>query len=937
MWCEVVVPSLLRYGGAARCARAIGLAVLTSAVLTPAVAQQQNGTPQQAQPQAAQPQASQPQASQPQAAQPQSPPSAMPQTAPAAAVQLPPAGPPNAEQVLLEKANYWRLKDRPDLVAQALNQLLAINPNNPDALFQFGMLSVQENKAADAQRYLAKLQQASPNDPHIADLQSAIRTGKIGSSDLNEARRLAQAGELDQAVKKYQEIFRGPPPSSYGIEYYMTLAGTPGGWDEARQGLERLVQESPNDPQLRLSLAEVYTYREPTRMRGIAMLAQLSKNPVVGLQAVQAWKQALTWLGGSPHAKQALQQYLAQYPNDADVQKLLTDIKNTPATGGGAEQSQAYIDLKKGNIAAAERQFLADLKANPNDAQALAGLGLVRLRQQRFAEARDLLARALKADPDQRKDIAPALDSATFWARVADAKRAAAGKNYAAARAILAPLLAHPRPDEWGALMVLGDIDTKSGQAAAAEATYREVLRLHPGNPDALVGLANALRAQNKTAEFDQLTARMSPAERARFEKAIAGNGGGEAEKLRNEAKAASANGDNATADAKFRQAIAVDPKEPWIRLDYARFLAGENNMPQAFATVDPAASGNTPTSVLVLSMFDAQQDHWIEALDAINSIPVAQRTTDISNFRDRIYVRGTMEKAKKKAADGDMAGARQMMTALYTDPAVQTDEKRQAPFVIMKELNDYDTALQVTRDAYTRGGPDSVKAGADYAMLLMLKGGHDDEAAQVMAQITASGLVNTSNREDLTPVYITLAVRQADKLRERRDYAGAWDRISQYLNDNPDNTDLLLCAGRIYAAAGRSKEAMEEFKKAYDQDSDNMDVLRGVISGAILAHEYSAADEYIKKGMQSDPQNPWLYYLQAQVEQARGLNGAAIEALRQARTLNLQQNPDQAMGATPTSGPTPLTPGGSTTPTQPNPFRRSDAIFPPLLHRVAA
>jgi cellulose synthase operon protein C len=834
----------------------------------------------------------------------------------------------SAEQVLLDKANYWRLKDRPDLVAEALNQLLQINPNNPDALFQYGELSVQQNKPADAQRYLAKLQQVAPNDPRIADLQAAIRTGKVGSTDLNEARRLVQAGHLDEAVKKYQEIFKGPPPSSYAVEYYMTLAGTPQGWDEARQGLEKLVQTSPNDPQFKLALAQVYTYREPTRVQGTGMLAQLSKNPIVGATATQAWKQSLSWLGGSPSQKAALQQYLAQYPNDANVQQLLADLKNQPAAAGEA-QSQAYIDLKKGNIAAAERQFAGDLRANPGDPQALAGLGLVRLRQQRFGEARDLLGRALKAAPDQRKEIAPAYESAVFWARVEDAKRASAAKNYAGARAILAPLLAHPRADQWGAEMVLGDVETKMGQGAAAEATYRQVLRWRPGNPEAILGLANALRVQNKTAELEQLKSQMGPGERARLENQMASGGGGAAEKLRNEAKAALANGDNATATAKFQAAIAADPRDPWVRLDYARFLAGENNMPQAYAAVDPVASGNTPTSILVAAMFDSQQNHWVKALDLIDSIPPAQRTEDIKNFRDRIYVRGTVERAKQMAAAGDTAGARDILVKLYNDPAVQTDEKRQAPFVILKDLHDTRTAVQMTHDAYMRGGPDSVKTGGDYAMMLLLEGGHDDEAAAVMAQINSSGLVNARNRDDLTAVNITLAVRQADKLREHRDYAGAWDKISQLLNDNPDNTDLLLCAGRIYASSGRSKEAMEYFKKAYDQDSDNIDVLRGVISGAILAHEYGAANDYIKKGMQVDPQNPWLFYLQAQVDQARGLNGAAIENLRQARTLNLQQNPGEA--TSPTSGPTPPAPGSSS-PLPPNPFRSSRAILPAQL-----
>src|SRR5579864_6700156 len=195
----------------------------------------------------------------------------------------------SAEQVLLDKANYWRIKDRPDLAAESLNKLLEINPNNPEALYQYGVLSVQQNKTADAQKYLAKLQQVAPNSPHVADLQNAIRAGSVGAADLREARRLAQAGQLDEAVKKYRELFKGPPPSEYAVEYYMTLAGTPDGWDEARQGLERLVQSNPNDAQLKLALAQVYTYREPTRLQGVAMLADLSKNPVVAAPATQAW------------------------------------------------------------------------------------------------------------------------------------------------------------------------------------------------------------------------------------------------------------------------------------------------------------------------------------------------------------------------------------------------------------------------------------------------------------------------------------------------------------------------------------------------------------------------------------------------------------------------------------------------------------------------
>ena len=214
--------------------------------------------------------------------------------------------------------------------------------------------------------------------------------------------------------------------------------------------------------------------------------------------------------------------------------------------------------------------------------------------------------------------------------------------------------------------------------------------------------------------------------------------------------------------------------------------------------------------------------------------------------------------------------------------------------------------------------------------MLLIMQGGHDDEADKVMAQINASGLVNTNNREQLAPVNIAIAVRRADKLRQHGDYAGAYDQISQLLVDNaPDDGNLLMEVGRIYASAGRSKEAMENFDKAYQQDSGNVDVIRGVVMGAILAHRLSDAQTYLDKGMEADPNNPWFYYLKAQIAEAAGNNGAAIQALRTARELNRQQNPGATPAATDSAAPTPLTPGGPTGSPPPNPFRHSQSVLP--------
>lgn len=822
----------------------------------------------------------------------------------------------DAEQLLLDKANYWRLKDRPDLALEALTKLLFLNPKQPEALYQSGMLEVQQGKLAEARGFLARLQAAAPSSPHVAELEAAIRTGKVGSNELSEARRLAQSGQLAEAIAKYQQTFKGPPPPSFGAEYYLTLAGTPGGWDQARQGLEQLSRASPNDKSLRLAYAQVLINRESTRPDGIAILVGLSKDPTVGPDAVKAWRQALIW--GMP--RDAYTPYLAQFPQDQEVKARADDIAKQSAGATNPEaaaESQAYLDLKHGKVAAAERQFQGELKASPNDPQALAGLGLVRLRQERFAEARDLLGLAIRAAPEQRKEWGAAYDSAAFWATVQQAKALQARGDLNGARRILAPLLARPRSDAWGAEMVLANIEARLKHNDAAERAYRRVLAARPGNADAIVGLVAVLNAEGKTAEATALTNRLSPALRARL--AGSAGGGSRAEALRKEAKEAEANGKYDDAAAKFKEAIAADPKDPWIRLDYARFLAGQGHADQGFAVVQPSASGNTPTSVLVAAMYDTQQDRWAEALDLIDRVPPAARTADLNNFRDRILSRATEDKAKALNEKGDREGARRLLAALYTDPHVLPDERRIAAYDLYK-MGDREAALQLTGEAARSGGPGATKAAIDHAKLLVTDRRYA-EAEAAVKELEASGKLGGDDRDDLLAVKALLAARRADLLIRDRNLADAYDLIAPLLAQRPNDTILLTVMGRIFAAGGRDSQALDYFDKAYQQDPSNIDVIRGVVMGAIQAHDLDKAETYLAKGEEENPKNPWIFYLKAQIAHARGENGAALRALQTARSLAKEQGTPEPSDNQPASAPIEALP--------PNPFRRSEAAPP--------
>jgi tetratricopeptide (TPR) repeat protein len=796
-----------------------------------------------------------------------------------------------AEQILLDKANYWRLKDRPDLAVEALQQLLSINPNQPDALYQYGMLDVQQNKIEDAQGYLARLRKAAPSSPRITDLEGAIRAGQVSPNELNEARRLAQTGQFSQAAQKYQQTFQGPPPATFGVEYYMTLAGTPQGFDEARRGLETLVQNSPNDSRAKLALAQVLSYHADTRARGIRMLEQLTGDPIVGAQAAQAWKQAIIWLGGGPEDRQFYAQFLAKYPQDAQVRQHAAEMEKPGAAGTPSASSVGYADFNRGNLGGAEREFEAQLHRNPNDADAVAGIGLIRLRQQRFGEAREMLGRAMRIAPARRGQWATAYESASYQITLQEAKSAQSAGNY-----------------------------------AAAEAAYRRALAGQPSNADAMVGLYSALAAEGKTAEAAELYSRLAALDPRR----VAGLNRARADMLRADGKALETRGDGAGAQARYQEAIGVDPTDAWARLDFARFLAHQGSVPQAFSVIDPAASGNSADSFQAAAIFYSEQNRLPEALAMLDRVPASARTQQLIALHEQLVVTTEIARAKQLARSGNRAAARNILLALNSRPPASA-QKTMSVANALADIGDTQEALQLARPV---AGADKA-AALNYAGLLT-RAGRDAEATAYVTQAESTGRISGGTRQELEHVKIDIASKRADALRTRGDIAGAYDQISALLTAYPNDSTLLMTAGRIYAAAGQNTVAMQFFDAGYRQEPNDLGVIRAAVGGAIVAGDLPRARAYLGQAMQLYPNNPRLYYLQAEVARSAGDNNTALSDLAIARSLDTQQaGTFEPLPSAPAAAPG--APNQQMLP--PNPFRQSQAegSRPPIMLASAA
>src|SRR5690606_29147746 len=163
---------------------------------------------------------------------------------------------PSATQQLVNQGNYWQDQGREDLAAEAWRKLLAVDPNQPDALLGLALIDLNQGRRAEAQRRLTQLQSSHPDSPQATRLRMALGGGGGSNNALQTARRAAAAGRYAEAVRAYDQAFgKGGPPDDLALEYYQVLAGTPDGWERARDGLRRVAGNS-NSPAASLALGQ---------------------------------------------------------------------------------------------------------------------------------------------------------------------------------------------------------------------------------------------------------------------------------------------------------------------------------------------------------------------------------------------------------------------------------------------------------------------------------------------------------------------------------------------------------------------------------------------------------------------------------------------------------------------------------------------------------
>ncbi len=826
---------------------------------------------------------------------------------------------------LFENVNFWSQKGQPETARSELDRVLVLAPRNPDALALAARVAFQLGDYDAGARYRNQLKAIAPNDPRLAALSAEQQLTAADKERLENARKLAAAGRKDEAIEEYGRLFQRGVPDSLAIEYYqLTSSSSPEAFRQALDGLNQVAGHWPGDMTFRLAAAELQTYREGSRSDGIDALHELSHSPTVADAARVAWRQALLWQGADFKTRDQMKAYLAENPSDPAIEAKFKDIQDSLPDEGVVERMRAYEADAAGNAQAAEAGFVAALAHDPTDAEAMIMLSIIRRRQGRLSESDQLIAKAIEISPDRRDEFVKTIgfDPATLAAQTTAApagdqrgggrqasslaaaaagrqSAAAANRTIAAGYARLQKLLQREQFTEAEALLrkltgrkwnsnsyaELGAIQQGEGKLPEAEQTLRRAVADDPNNANAMSALASVLIRLGARAETPDLIARARAVYvRIGDQQGLASLDRDAAEHVR--AQAQDNGGGAATQVPGLRAAHALDPSNPWIRLDLAHALQQAGLLGEAQQLM--AASTNSPhpsDATLMAGIYWAQGNGQVaEAASLVQRLPPALRTPALTSIETQATVRGEIARAR---ASGNSQAVRAAMIAIAAEPD-STGLRANAVALALVASDDKPGARQAIATALARTGQPTSSQRIRYAEALT-SAGYAADAQSIASQVDPNSIPR-GERQTFDRLQNSIAIGRAERLAQAGDRAQAFDALQPRLQADPSSAGLNLAVSRLYQSDGQPQKAVSVARGVLQRDPTNLETRSAVVSAAIQAGDYALASQLAGETVAQAPGDPRGYLMQAQIARARGASGEALTALRRARALRLEQ-----------------------------------------------
>ena len=804
---------------------------------------------------------------------------------------------PQAEGVplLLQRASFWRQRQRPDMARSTLDQVLAIEPGNPEALYQAGLIAVESGRETEAAILLERLTSAKPGDVRIERLQRVMERGPLPPGVIEQARQASRDGDNDRAVKLYRQAFAGlPPPLEYAVEFFMAMAGTVEGWAEARTRIGEMLTRNPQDDELLLAQARILTYREASRREGITRLAALAGRLP---EADRSWGEALLWLEAARPDEALYRAYLSAHPADRAVAAhwAKATAPLTDDTPDNAVQL-GYVAAQAGDFALARKYFAKALSLDPRHAKAMVALASLDVRDGQSEAARRRLDQAFALDPSLRGTAAGLYDTAAFYSAYQQADAAFKSGRMDESERLLRPLLDGKYKDRGLAVTLMARVLAAQGKYTEAERHYRAALARTPNDRGLIDGLYGLLVKAGKWPEAEALAGRASPALREEAERRAAGEAAAAAKER---AESLARTGPPAAAIEAYRTAVDKAPDDPWLRLGQARLLRQQGDDKAAGDAMRPLLARPLPRTAdfHASALFALDAGRLFEAGTLLNAIPGPERNGDIQRLAEEIgrRLQADLLRSALEGGDRDRALAALRAEAGRSDLAPAQWGQIADGFA---KFGDTAGALAIARRELEKPLLPSTTMG-DYAGLIGILGRYGTPAERDALLPRFRAIARTPDEiRQIADMEAGQIATRADALRAAGLIAPAFDLLEPALARTPENRALLGALARLYSASGMNDDAEAIYDRLLAGAPEDEGTVMQLVWLDIGRKNYDRARQRLEPLLQREDAGYAVHYADGILLRQEGWTGAALDAFEKAQDMRRQE-----LGDSPAAG----------------------------------
>lgn len=547
------------------------------------------------------------------------------------------------QQILLAQSQH-----RYDIADAALEHWLAIDKNDPQALFFQVQLNILKGEKELAKKNIAAFERTHPNHELLGQLKNLFEAS-VGSNklQLQQAHFLAGNQRIDEALDIYNRLFpNGMPTTEIEIDYLKLLAKrSAADLETAIQKLKEHNAQYPDNPDYKLALASVESKKSPTNKEPIAVFEKLSTDDGFKIKAASAWKDALSNIPIEKLTQADIDRFARAYPEDLSVKSKITELNTALSAYKTLINDPAYqaklkgFELLKNNKAdAAEQKFSFARNLHPKDPQVFNGLGRVRLNQSKYEEALVLFMKGKRLEPNRDNDGEwdSLILAAQFWAMVNRADKLLE-TNQAGAIALYKKAIQLDSTQAYP-FVAIGKVLAKNKNFEQADAYFAKALHLEFDNKEALLGRLNLRVDNNKPHDALALAEKYTAAQKKLIADDIAAL---KIDIFVNESQAALDNHDLETANKKINSVLSLKTLNPWRTYQAADVLNQLNRGEEAEKFIKQLVANIKPNSesYFASSLYLARQNKLQEALAEMDKIPAAERTPSVIKNQQRIWL----------------------------------------------------------------------------------------------------------------------------------------------------------------------------------------------------------------------------------------------------------------------------------------------------------